>query len=137
MSDGVNLPEVADDEQLARFVVFDRWIRRVDNTVRPDAFIPPKNLQLSVTRHIHLSEADLWELGEQVTHARPDKPTLHGRADLAVRSVKAQRLTVEPTPTPRNHANICGWPADKPSQKAVAQQLAAAASYVPRPPQPA
>lgn len=133
MSNASNLPELRDDEPLARFVVFSGWVRSGAKTVKPDAFIPPRSLELSVARHVNLTEDELWKLGEEVTLARPDRPTLHGRADVSVRSVKARSLTVHPTATPRNHANICGWPADKPAQKAVAQELAAAATFVARP----
>ena len=133
MSDSPNLPEIGDEERLARFVVFSGWVRSSDKTIKPDAFIPAKNLELSVTRHIDLTEEELWKLGEDVTSKRPDRPKLYGRADMSVRAVRSRALTVTPTAQPRNHANICGWPADKPAQKAIAQDLAAAASYVARP----
>jgi hypothetical protein len=31
-----------------------------------------------------------------------------------------------------NHASISGWPADKPGQKIIALELAAAAQFVPK-----
>lgn len=133
MSDTSNLSEVNDDEQLARFVVFSGWVRPSDKTVKPDAFIPPKSLQLSVTRHIDLTEDQLWQLGEDVTVARPDRPKLYGRADFSAHSVRIRSLTIRPTAMPRNHANLCGWPTDKPAQKIIAQALAAASTFVARP----
>jgi hypothetical protein len=39
-------------------------------------------------------------------------------------------LCIEPIPEPKNHANITGWPADKPSQKIISQELAAEARFV-------
>ena len=120
------------DEALARFVMFQDWVR-ADRTVRPDAFIPPKDLQLSMTRHIGLSESRIWEIGEMVATERD--VDLIGRADVAVRNIASVGLSVQPAPIPENpnHAHVTGWPEDKPSKKILAQQLAAVAAYVPKP----
>lgn len=127
MNGANELPPVTDDELLARFVLFSRWIRS-DKTVRPDAFIPHPYPDLSVTRHEGLPEPELWQLGQEVATLR--NLTLYGRADVRARAVKAQSLSIQPTPEPRNHANINGWPPDKPAQKIIAQEIAAAAEYV-------
>jgi hypothetical protein len=123
---------VADEEQLARFVLFSRYIRPSDQTVRPEAFIPHPWPELSVTRHLGLAEAELWELGQAVANLRA--VTLYGRADVRASTVRRQSLRIEPTPEPRNHANITGWPANKPAQKIIALEIAAASKYVPNPP---
>lgn len=127
MSDESKLPPVTDDELLARFVLFSSWIRN-DKTIRPDAFIPYPYPNLSVSRHIGLSESELWQLGQSVA----DKRALHlyGRGDVRARAVKTHTLRIEPTPEPKNHANITGWPADKPGQKMIAQEIAAVAQFV-------
>lgn len=121
------LPPVAYDEWLARFI----WLKsrvRQNQTVRPDAFIPPKDLQLSVTRHINLSEEELWNIGQRVADQAANTPTvpLYGRADLCVRDVSAQNLRTEASPRDdnRNHADIIGWPLEKSARKIVAQELA-------------
>ena len=129
MSDKTELPPVTDNELLARFVLFNNWIRR-DQTVRPDAFIPYPYLYLSVTRHRELSEFDLWKIGQSVADKRSH--SLYGRADIQATAVKAQSLRIEPTPMPKNHANIIGWPVDKPGQKIIAQEIAAIAQFVPK-----
>jgi len=115
---------------LARFVMFQNWIRS-DGTVRPDAFIPPKDLQLSTTRHLGLTEAGIWEIGAAVAAAR--NVELSCRADIAVRSIASAGLSTHAAPLPENpnHAHVTGWPQDKPAQKSLAQQLAAMADYVP------
>jgi hypothetical protein len=118
---------VSDSELLARFVLFSGWFR-ANGTVKQDAFIPPPNLQLSVTRHTGLSESELWDIGLAVAEARPAR--FYGRADLLADSARNSRLKVESTPTPKNHANITGWPGDKPAQKIIALELAAAATWV-------
>ena len=52
-------PAITDDELLARFMLFSRWIRE-DRTLRPDGFMPSPNSDLSVTRQFGLSEVALW-----------------------------------------------------------------------------
>ena len=133
MSDEAHPPPVADEEQLARFVLFSRWVRTSDQTVRPDAFVPYPWPDLSVTRHLELSEAELWQIGQGVADQRPDA-TLYGRADLQALTVRWQSLVIAPTREPRNHANITSWPAEKSKQKLVAQLLASAARFVPKSP---
>ena len=57
---------------------------------------------------------------------------MYGRADINV--VDAMDLKFEGHPHPvignPNHANVVGWPPDKPAQKIIAMELAAAAIFV-------
>ncbi len=133
MSAGDTTPEVEANELLARFVTSSGWVRSKTQTVKQDAFIPYPYPDLSVTRHKNLALADLWRLGREIAAARP--ANLYGRADVAAGDVRRQKLQVEPRPVPENlnHATITDWPADKPSQKIIAQELAAVAKYVPLP----
>ena len=123
-------PIVHDDELLARFILFSRWFRK-DRTVCPDGLIPYPYPELSVTRHSGLTEPQLWRMGQDVADAIPNA-TLYGRADLRTADVRRQKLQVDAAPLPKNfnHANITGWPPDKPSQKSIAQELAAVAKFV-------
>ncbi len=130
MNGEAGLPAVTDDELLARFVLFSGWLRKSSQTVKPDAFTPYPYPDLSVTRHVALTAEELWQIGEAVADARPAK--LYGRADIQAGRVRQQSLKIVPTQAPRNHANITGWPSDKPAQKTIAQELAAAARFVPR-----
>jgi hypothetical protein len=125
---------IADNELLARFVLYRDHIR-ANKTVKPDAFIPHPHTDLSVTRHKGFSDNQLWNVGRDVATAR--KVTLYGRADVSVATVRQQSLAVEPQPVKGNpnHANILGWPKDKPAQKIIAQELAAAAIYHSKPTQ--
>ena len=117
-------------ELLARFILFSNRIRS-DRSVKPDAFIPHPWPDLSVTRHIGLSEDELWETGQQSADSQ-SKP-LYGRADVKASTIESQELRIVPTLTPRNHANVTGWPPDKPSQKIIAQEIAATAEFVENP----
>lgn len=123
---------VSDDESLARFVMTRRVIRE-DGSVKPDAFLPPPDLNLSVTRHVGLSIDDLWSRGRRVAELR-GKP-LVGRADVGARDVRRELLDVVGFPEPDNpqHAHIVNWPADKPAQKSQAQQLSLSAAFASAP----
>lgn len=96
---------VNDDEWLARFILFTRWIRS-DRTLRPDAFIPHPWPELSVTRHLELSQDEIWEIGDAIAVKRG--ATLLGRGDVQARVPRAQRLQIESAPVENNvnHANI-------------------------------
>ena len=133
MSDEGLMPSVGADELVARFITSSKWVRGSDHTVRQDAFIPHPYPDLSVTRHRGLSAENLWQIGQQVADSCP--ATLYVRADVTAAAVRRQKLEVEPRPVPENlnHASITGWPPDKPSQKILAQELAAAARYIARP----
>jgi len=122
---------LSDDEMLARFVLKKEWIRKADNTLKQDAFIPPKDLQLSVTRHAGISAEQLIETGKAV--AVETSLEYLGRADIKVGTVvkNALKAVAWPLPKNQNHAHVNGWPADKEARKTIAQELAAAAKFVP------
>ncbi len=124
------------NELLARFVVVDGWIR-ADGSIRQDAFLPPRDLNLSVTRHGALTMSELWACGRAVAQSVSHRRTtaLRGRCDLAASVVGAQLLRVDLVPLTGNpnHAHITGWPLEKSAQKSLAQRLAASAVYVPSP----
>ena len=88
--------------------------------------MPPSNLRLSVYRSSGLSEAAIWELGNQNVATHRDKP-LVGRADILASDVSSadRELKLTPAPTPHPlHANITGWPEQKDKQKLIALKLA-------------
>ena len=133
VSDAAVPPPVGDEELLARFVLFSGWFRKIDKTPKQDAFIPRPHpdLDLSVSRHLGLQADELWELGEDIARNR-ENATLYGRADIVASKVRMHSLRITPTLTPKNHANIVDWPSDKPAQKIIALELAAAAVFVAR-----
>lgn len=113
-------------ERLARFILQRSHLRQ-DGTVKQDAFIPYPWPSLSVTRHLHLGEADIWRIGQDV--ARQTAKTLRGRADVQAADFQRHRLQAITAPVAGNpnHADITGWPREKSAQKAIAQDIAAAA----------
>lgn len=133
MSDGANVPPIASEEWLARFIYHQRHIRQ-DRTVRPDAFIPHPYPDLSVTRHLQLSQGQIWEVGRAI--AQKIGYPVQGRADVSASVFQRQALQVVEAPLRENpnHANVVGWPAEKPAQKIIAQQIAEAAGRALDPP---
>ncbi len=130
MIDPANVPAVAADELLARFILHSSHIRRSDQSIKPDAFIPHPYRDLSVTRHLHASEEEIWSVAKEV--ARAQNCVLYGRSDVQAAAFLKQRLAVVPDPIENNpnHANVSGWPADKPEQKIIALEISAEARFV-------
>ena len=123
--------KLSDDELVARFVLPKSWVRRKDQSVKQDAFVPYPHTELSVTRHKNISVEKLWKHGKSVAKKR--KKSLLGRADVRISDVRNQNIEAAPRPIlwkNWNHACLTGWPPDKPLQKMIAQQLAAQAQYV-------
>ena len=125
---------VAPDELLARYIIYSKWIRSSDQMVKPDAFIPP-NSELSVTRHLHLTEEDIWKIGRKIAEGMSTPRNLYGRADVETSHVIAQRLNVVPQPVDGNpnHANIIDWPPEKNARKMCALGIASVARFVANP----
>ena len=121
---------VANEERLARFVLTNRHLRKAEGitTARAEAFLPYKHVELSVTRHRDLNEKQIWGAGRCVAIRRALK--LLGRAEITAANVRQQKLDVRPNEPPRNHADIVGWPSEKPAQMLYAIELAATSIYV-------
>lgn len=131
MLDRAVMPDVRADEALARFILFSSHIRN-DKSIKADAFVPHPHRDLSVTRHRDATVDEIWSAGDTVAAIR--QKILHGRADVFAAVCFAQKLNVLPDPLSDNpnHANISAWPQDKPAQKLIALELAAASSFRPR-----
>lgn len=128
---------VSDEEWLARYILRKDHVRQ-DGTVKPDPFIPHPHADLSLTRHLGLDEREIWSTGTKVAEQVAEKlrgATLQGRADAQARLYRQRGLRVEAVPVKENanHANVIGWPPDKPSQKEIALLIARGVAYKPRP----
>lgn len=127
-----NVPDVGPDEELTRYLMFSRWIR-ADDTVKYEAFMPPGDLELSVTRLRDASEVEIWEAGRDV--ARQSNRTLHGRTDLSTGAFVSRGLKVlkDPVIANPNHAKVTSWSMEKSHQMIVAKQIAASQKRKPVP----
>jgi hypothetical protein len=133
MIDAADVPAVQDTELLARYVVYSKHVRTSDSSLKPDAFMPLPYQELSVTRHLMATDDELWAVGERVASA--SGKALYGRGDVTADVCIGQRLSVKAAPVDGNpnHADVTGWPAEKAAQKIIALELAAKATFIPRP----
>ncbi len=125
MIDPENIPGVADNELLARFIVYSGE-KRQDGTVKHKLFLPYKLVELSVNRHRDAHLEETWQAGFDVAKGR--QRTLHGLANIRASSCRINPLDVTAAPIlPKNpnHANITGYPPAKEDQMALAKVLAA------------
>jgi hypothetical protein len=123
--DPKNIPAVAENELLARFIVH-RDEKRLDGTVKHKLFLPYKLVDLSVNRHREATIEETWQVGYGVAEER--HRTLFGLANIRASSCRIDPLDVSPAPIlPKNpnHANITGYPQAKEDQMALAKKLAA------------
>lgn len=133
MIDPSNVPEISTSEVFARYILQKSHVR-ADRSVKPNVFMPPPNLELSVTRHLSASDDELWLIGGNVAKVRA--LTLYGRGDVDAKVLSGQSLSMRPDPiipSNPNHAIVYDWPEDKPTQKNIAQEIAAMTRYVPQP----
>lgn len=125
-----SVPPVAAEELLSRYILFSAHVRNSDHSVKPDAFMPHPRVELSLTRHLHATDAELWQEGERVALLR-SRP-LYGRAIVASIAFLDEGLTVEAKPiipANPNHADATKWPLDKAAQKMKAIQIAVKATF--------
>jgi len=78
MLDPSNIPEVSPQETLTRYVTSRNHFRKDSQTVKPDAFIPHPHSELSLTRLLHLSDEEIWSIGNDVATARVPAKVLRG-----------------------------------------------------------
>jgi hypothetical protein len=124
MLDAVNVPAVTVDEVVTRYLMYSKWSRS-DQTIKHEAFMPPPDLEFSVTRLLQASENELWQIGSDV--ACESGRSLHGRADISVNAFFNSQLIVSADQIPKNpnHAKVTGWPTDSAKQMLIAKKLAA------------
>ena len=124
MLDPARVPEVGGGETVTRFLMFSQWYR-ADQTIKYEAFMPPDDLEFSVTRLLEATDSELWDVGARVAMA--SGRNLHGRADVSVQRFLGHQLRVqaESLADNPNHAKVMGWSTDKAQQIIVAKQLAA------------
>jgi len=79
MLDPAAVPDVGDEEILARFAIWKRAVR-ADGTLKDNELIPPPSGKLSVMRHLEATEQDIWDEGREVARLRAKE--LVGRIDL-------------------------------------------------------
>lgn len=143
MIDPSNVPAVESAETVARFF-FKRDFNQTTKHPKQDAFIPPpRDLDLSVTRHRDASIAEIWLIGRDVERQRSVKAAIEGRSpivlvgcgNLLVSNYEQHGLNAiaNAEPANPNHALILGWPENKEEQKKIALALASICDFQPIP----
>ena len=110
-------------ETLTRYILNKKHTRPGDNSIRYNLFLPNTNGDTSVFRISGISEKEVWEIGVKQVAETQDK-SLYGRGDILDSNVLANRLTIETIGNHPRHANITGWPKEKPEQRLIAMELA-------------
>lgn len=131
MIDANHVPDISDDEILARYAMKSSHFRPSDQTAKPELFMPHPHQELSLTRYLDATIEEVLAVGEEIAKNQNPSRTLYGRADIQVIRCKVDSLRVvkDPTPTNPNHANIKGFPLEKPKQKVIALKLAADSKF--------
>lgn len=126
--------EIVNPEELISRYIFEKTHFRSDNSVKHNAFMPPKDkLEVSVYRIKGLSTDEIWQIGNEYVAQQRGKDLL-GRADILAEHAYRHGLDIKPDthPHPR-HANISGFPAGNNEKvRMLALELAACASFHPR-----
>ena len=125
MMDPDRIPDVADNELLARFIVNSNE-KRTDGNVSHKLFMPYKWVELSINRHREATMKETWKVGFEVATLR--NKHLYGLANIRASKCRIYNLDVVPDPIlpgNPNHANITGYPPAKEDQMALAEELAA------------
>ena len=100
------------------------------NEVKPNAFFPPPNLQLSVYRIDGLTPDKIWGIGKHVVCSMAEPRNLHGVANVKARVVEREKLKIMPDKLPSRHADIINWPSEEARQLSITQRIAAEADLI-------
>jgi hypothetical protein len=113
-------------EDISRFIFSKDHFNIEKRTVKVAAFMPKEGGVICVYRTTACTEEKIWWPGEWcVARDRKDGRSILARGDLKGSDFLEQALEVRkhPRPHPR-HADIIGWPNDKPTRKMKATALA-------------
>ena len=119
---------ISEEEKVARYIFSRSHFSRKSLRVKAEAYMPNGG-EVSVFRTNGLDEATIWGIGSDLAKKR--ERVLYGRGDTIVSEIRKASLHIRSEEPPPRHANIVGWPEnDKPRQKILALQIAAAATLV-------
>ena len=119
---------IASNERVTRYILSRKQFSRENKRIKYAAFLPPRDLELSVYRTNRLDGGEIWEIGKRFV-AEPQGKTVLARGDLQAATIVEVGLGAAADTQPHKlHANIVGWPAEKSEQKMLAIEFANAAS---------
>lgn len=119
-------------EEITRYITQKAYFRPSNNTVKHNAFMPPKSNQLSIYRTTGVEPKDVWVIGDQYVAALLHQDLI-AKAVLNSRIIYDCGLAIEDDPIPHERrANIIGWQTASTETRLIAMKLAAAATLVKR-----
>ena len=125
-----NVGEIHPEERFTRYILNKNYFSREKREVKYAAFMPPRDLKLSVFRTSSIDDARIWDIGNNIV-ATPQGRTIKGRSDLEVRDVLEEGLRVEPFTEHHDlHAHVIGWPNKESEQRLFATKLALKATLI-------
>ena len=117
-------------EEVTRFITQKSYYRPSNGTVKHNAFMPPRNNQLSVYRTTGLQQPEVWFIGEQFVAPQLQCEIL-GKAVINSLVVYREGLAIHDHPSPHErHANVVGWDSVGTEVRLIAIKLADAAQLV-------
>ena len=117
---------IDDDESICRFVFSTQDRQRDPLRAKPEAFLPGRDGETSVSRVYGLDESAILELGKLARGTRAE--SLKGYAILTASEVPRADLRLRVDEPPLRHAVIYGWPEDKSKRILAAIDLAQAST---------
>jgi len=118
-------------ESIGRYLPEKSYFSTKYDSVKPKAFIPTRDLQLSVYRIDGLEWVEIWEIGQkQVIDVMLTPKLLHGIAKIKAGKFIENGLVIDPDNSPPRHATVRNWPEYDAECLSKAQILAAEAILV-------
>lgn len=143
--------DILSNEVITRFI-FNRgnqYFSSANKIVRFKSFMPPRDCEDRSKYSPNLSvccvsvpsdsrmipDDEIWKIGLEIEKVQQPPRTLRARADLLVSSVYENNLRVTPDPQPfyKEHANINPFPPDRLGCQMLATELALVSEFVPLP----
>lgn len=115
-------------EATSRFAFEDGYFRSGDGTVKPKAFRPDRQGEVSMFRTCDLEDGEIWQLGDDAGAERIPAKAAIARCELTIAQVRSVGLLYTIAEPPTRHAVINGWPADDGQSQLKSLQLAQLAS---------
>ncbi len=110
-------------EVVTRYILSRRHYAPTAGRIKYNALMP-KNNESSVYRIHDLSHDEIWSIGHNFVEKLSER-TLYARGDLVASDVLETGLNIVPDTTQHPlHANIVGWPPEKPKKLILAKKLA-------------
>ncbi|MEX0720117.1 MAG: hypothetical protein WD059_05580 [Balneolaceae bacterium] len=109
---------------LGRYLTSSGWFARTKSRVKPNAFMPAPDSQLSVFNIENLEEKEIKRISEKYVLPKRPQINIHGYAKNLAKDFKKAKLSIIKAEPPPKHINIGNWPESKDEQMIIAQELA-------------